>query len=94
MLDDCKLFGCGIEFINYVVFVVGWGMMDDGVKYWEIKNFYGLEWGDEGFFRFERGRIGEYKFGICGFFFEFVYLVVMKVGDVMLIDVLCVKGLV
>ena len=58
----------------------------------EIKNSYGPEWGDEGFFRLERGRIGEHKFGTCGLLFESVYPVVTKAGDATSTDAPCVKG--
>lgn len=92
MLDDCKPLGRGIESINHAALVVGWGTTDDGVKYWEIKNSYGPEWGDEGFFRLERGRIGEHKFGTCGLLFESVYPVVTKAGDATSTDAPCVKG--
>ena len=92
MLDDCKPLGRGIESINHAALVVGWGTTDDGVKYWEIKNSYGPQWGDEGFFRLERGRIGEHKFGTCGLLFESVYPVVTKAGDATSTDAPCVKG--
>ena len=93
MLDDCQPLGRGIESINHAALVVGWGTTDDGVKYWEIKNSYGPQWGDEGFFRLERGRVGEHKFGTCGLLFESVYPVVTKAGDATSTDAPCVEGI-
>lgn len=66
--------------INYVVLFMGWGeeKMFNGevVKYWEVKNSFGLDWGEGGYFCVERGFVMVEGFGICGMYFESVYLIV------------------
>lgn len=40
--------------IDHVISVVGWGI-DKGTKYWEVRNNWGEYWGEQGFFRVEKG---------------------------------------
>lgn len=41
--------------IDHSVTVVGYGV-EDGVKYWKVKNSWGDQWGNNGFFRIIRGK--------------------------------------
>jgi hypothetical protein len=91
-LDDCHPLGRGIESINHAALVVGWGTTPNGMKYWELKNSYGADWGDQGFFKLERGRVGEHGFGTCGLLFESVYPIVTKPGSAANADAPCVEG--
>jgi len=35
--------------------IVGYGVTDDGQKYWTVRNSWGSHWGEDGFFRVCRG---------------------------------------
>ena len=41
--------------VNHAVLAVGYGTDDSGMDYWLIKNSWSADWGDEGFFKIERG---------------------------------------
>lgn len=92
MASDCPPLGEGIYSINHAALVVGWGVDDHGIKYWELKNSYGEDWGDDGFFRLQRGVINDRLFGTCGLLFESVYPIVVEPGKPASTDVGCTPG--
>ena len=63
--------------INHAALLTGWGeeTMPNGevIKYWVLKNSFGSEWGENGYFRLERGPVTSEGMGTCGMYFESVY---------------------
>ncbi|KAG6513945.1 vignain-like [Zingiber officinale] len=54
---------CGTE-LDHGVAVVGYGVSQDGLRYWTVKNSWGEQWGEEGYVRMQRG-ISD-SAGLCG----------------------------
>lgn len=40
---------------GHAVVTIGWGTDDEGIDFWLIRNSWGRDWADGGFFRIERG---------------------------------------
>ncbi|KAK9707472.1 hypothetical protein RND81_07G199600 [Saponaria officinalis] len=54
---------CGTD-LDHGVAAVGYGVTQDGTKYWIVKNSWGTGWGEKGYIRIQRG-VGA-KTGLCG----------------------------
>ena len=92
---ECPPAGAGISSINHAALVVGWGV-ENGMKYWLVRNTYGEDFGEKGYFKLERAEPHDHGlFGTCGLLFESVYPIVTKVGVVMdkkEMEAKCVEG--
>ena len=66
------------------------------MKYWLVRNTYGEDFGEKGYFKLERAEPHDHGlFGTCGLLFESVYPIVTKVGVVMdkkEMEAKCVEG--
>ncbi|KAL4319500.1 hypothetical protein GQ457_18G022270 [Hibiscus cannabinus] len=70
---------CGTE-LNHGVAAVGYGVTDDGTKYWIVKNSWGEEWGEKGYIRMQRDI--DAREGLCGLTLEASYPVKLHSNNV------------
>ena len=45
----------GAVHTTHEISIVGWGVTDDGQKFWNVRNSWGSHWGEQGFFRICKG---------------------------------------
>jgi len=74
-----QLYGSGIisaeacgKSVNHAVLLVGYGT-DSSDDYWRLKNTWGTSWGEDGYFRIERGASGS---GGCGILSQPAYVTI------------------
>ena len=53
-VDDYEF--CSASDLDHAVLLVGFGTTDEGVDYWTIKNSFGEEYGEGGYYRMVRGK--------------------------------------
>jgi cathepsin C len=56
-LNNYKESSTRFEPANHAVLVSGWGETESGQKYWLMKNSWGADWGEHGYFKIPRGEM-------------------------------------
>ena len=47
---------CDPEELNHSVLIVGFGVDSNSTEYWLIKNSWGADWGEDGYYKLIKGR--------------------------------------
>ncbi|CAA0823662.1 Senescence-specific cysteine protease SAG12 [Striga hermonthica] len=66
--EDCK------TKLSHAITVVGYGVTDEGTKFWILKNSWGTKWGDDKYMRLKRDM--PQKEGLCGIAMDTSYPVI------------------